>query len=92
MKQSSRTDLSRIKKMKDSSIDYSDISETDEMFWADAEIIFPNKKIHLSIRLDNDIIEWFKQYGSGYQTKINSVLRSYINTVRKKKRTGINII
>ena len=92
MKQSSRTDLSRIKKMKDSSIDYSDISETDEMFWEDAEIIFPSKKIHLSIRLDNDIIEWFKQYGSGYQTKINRVLRSYINTMRKKKRTGINII
>ena len=92
MKQSSRTDLSRIKKMKDSSIDYSDISETDEMFWEDAEIIFPSKKIHLSIRLDNDIIEWFKQYGSGYQTKINRVLRSYINAIRKKKRTGINII
>ncbi len=92
MKQSSRTDLKRIKKMKDSSIDYSDISETDEMFWEDAEIIFPSKKIHLSIRLDNDIIEWFKQYGSGYQTKINRVLRSYINTIRKKKRTGINII
>jgi uncharacterized protein (DUF4415 family) len=91
MKQSSRTDLSRIKKMKDSSIDYSDISETDEMFWEDAEIIFPSKKIHLSIRLDNDIIEWFKQYGSGYQTKINRVLRSYINNMRKKKRTGINI-
>jgi len=78
--------------MKDSSIDYSDISETDEMFWEDAEIIFPSKKIHLSIRLDNDIIEWFKQYGSGYQTKINRVLRSYINAIRKKKRTGINII
>ena len=92
MKQSSRIDLSRIKKMKDSSIDYSDISETDKMFWADAEIIFPSKKIHLSIRLDNDIIEWFKQYGTGYQTKINRVLRSYINTMRKKKRTGINII
>jgi len=78
--------------MKDSSIDYSDISETDEVFWEDADIIFPSKKIHLSIRLDNDIIEWFKQYGSGYQTKINRVLRSYINTMRKKKRTGINII
>lgn len=91
MKQSSRTDMNRINKLKDSSINYSDIPETDEKFWEDAEIIFPSKKIHLSIRLDDDIIEWFKQFGSGYQTKINRVLRSYMNNLRKKKKSGMKI-
>jgi len=91
MKQSSLTDLNRIRRMKDSAIDYSDITETDEKFWEDAEIIFPKKKIHLSIRLDTDIIAWFKQYGNGYQTRINTVLRSYMNSIRKKKRSNLKV-
>jgi hypothetical protein len=55
--------MNRLKKMKDSSIDSSDIPEIDDKFWEDAEVIFPSKKIYLSIRLDDDIIEWFKQFG-----------------------------
>lgn len=65
----------------DSRIDYSDIQKTDKQFWQGAEVVFPKKKTHLSIRLDEDIVDWFKKFGSGYQTKINSVLRSYVNNV-----------
>jgi len=70
--------------MTDDDIDYSDIPMNDEDFWNNAEVIFPSKKIHLSIRLDDDIVRWFKRFGRGYQTKINSVLRSYISSVQKK--------
>ena len=79
----SKTNYKKINKLSDNDINYSDIPETDEKFWSDAQIIFPTKKTHLSIRLDDDIISWFKQFGRGYQTKINAVLRSYISNTQK---------
>ncbi len=85
MSTSSKTNYKRINKLSDKDIDYSDIPETDEEFWSDAEILFPTKKTHVSIRLDDDIISWFKQFGKGYQTKINSVLKSYITSIQKKQ-------
>jgi uncharacterized protein (DUF4415 family) len=59
-------------------IDYSDIPETDEEFWEEAEVHLPRNKQSLTIRLDAEIIEWFKQNGNGYQTKMNAVLKSYM--------------
>ena len=85
MSTSSKTNYNRINKLSDMDIDYSDIPETDEEFWSDADILFPTNKTHVSIRLDDDIISWFKQFGRGYQTKINSVLKSYISSVQKKQ-------
>ena len=81
----SKTNFRKLNKLSDKVIDYSDIPETDESFWSDAEVQFPAKKSHVSIRLDEDIISWFKQFGRGYQTKINSVLKSYITSVQKKQ-------
>jgi uncharacterized protein (DUF4415 family) len=85
MSASTKTDFKRLAKLTDDDIDYSDIAMSDDDFWNDAEVIFPSKKIHLSIRLDDDIVSWFKGFGRGYQTKINSVLRSYISSVQKKQ-------
>jgi len=85
MSASSKTDHKYLKKISDDEIDYSDIPETDEAFWRDAQVHFPSKKTHLSIRLDDDIVTWFKQFGRGYQTKINAVLRSYISNLKKKQ-------
>ncbi len=81
----SKTNYKKINKLSDNDIDYSDIPETDEEFWGNAQVLFPTKKTHLSIRLDDDIISWFKQFGRGYQTKINAVLRSYISNIQKKQ-------
>ena len=83
MRIASKTNFKRLKKISDKDIDYSDIPETDESFWSDAEVQFPSTKTHVSIRLDDDIISWFKQFGRGYQTKINSVLKSYIKSAKK---------
>jgi uncharacterized protein (DUF4415 family) len=72
------SDLKKLREMKDEDIDYSDIQETDEEFWRKAKVIFPSKKKILSIRLDEDVVEWFKaQGGRGYQTRINAVLKAY---------------
>lgn len=45
--------------------------------WTTAELPMPRAKVHASIRLDADMLAWFKSQGPGYQTKINAVLRSY---------------
>lgn len=78
----SETDWERIKNMGDEEIDFSDLPElTPEMF-ADAVVrknfkIIPKKR-QLTLRIDQDVIAFFKEDGRGYQTKINQLLRAYM--------------
>ncbi len=48
--------------------------------------MLPPVKTHLSLRLDEDVVEWFKRQGAGYQTKINAVLRSYVKAHSAKRK------
>ena len=53
-------------------------------FWKDAQIIVPEEpKKQLTLRLDADLLEWFKAQGRGYQTRINAILRSYYSAHRR---------
>ena len=45
--------------------------------WATTELPLRRAKVHASLRLDADMLDWFKAQGRGYQTKINAILRSY---------------
>ena len=74
-----RTAWERLRQMSDRDIDYSDIPGTDEKFWANAGVVVPT----LSVRLDEDVVDWFKRQGPGYQTRMNAVLRSYVQAVSK---------
>ena len=47
-----------------------------------AKIVLPKPKQAVSIRLDQDVMDWFKRHGSGYQTRINAVLRAYVEAQR----------
>lgn len=49
----------------------------EEVDWATTELPMPRRKAHASLRLDADMLDWFKAQGRGYQTRINAVLRSY---------------
>ncbi len=66
-------------------IDYSDIPATNEEFWANASIHLPKKRSAITIRLEPEIIDFFKTKGKGYQTKINAVLKSYVKAHTKSK-------
>ena len=46
--------------------------------WAQATVVMPPGKSAISLRLDTDVLAWFKAQGRGYQTRINAVLRSYM--------------
>lgn len=69
-------------KSKSAPIDYTDIPELDEKFWQEAKLVLPEKKTPISIRLDRDVLEWFKSQGEGYQSRINAVLRAYMRSRR----------
>ena len=66
----------------DEEIDYSDIPELDERFWKNARVVEPQNKTAISIRVDQDILDWFKAQGKGYQSRINAVLRAYYEAQR----------
>ena len=77
MSKVSKTDWKRLAEMQDKDIDTSDIPELDDEFFAQAEVILPPKK-SVTMRLDADVLEWFKEQGQGYQTRINHLLRKYM--------------
>ena len=78
----SRTDWKRVDAQRDQEIDFSDIAElTPEMF---ARAVVRRglkpvpRKEQLTIRVDSDVLDWYKKQGPGYQTRINALLRAYM--------------
>ena len=53
--------------------------------WSKAVLVIPPKKKAISIRVDEDVLEYFKKQGAGYQRRMNAVLRSYMRQKRKKR-------
>jgi len=82
----SETDYKRIDSMKDNDIDYSDIGELDDEFWANAKLVVLQPKVKVTIRLDPQVIVWFKNRNDHYQTRINTVLKSYIAAKKEKEQ------
>ena len=58
--------------------DADDIREEPE--WVQAVIGIPAPKDHINIRIDHDVLEWFKANGRGYQTLMNNVLRAFVKS------------
>ena len=79
----SQTDWDKLEDMPDDEIDFSDVEEiTPELF---AQAIVRHglkpvpKKEQITLRVDSDVLRWFRSQGKGYQTKINDLLRAYMN-------------
>jgi uncharacterized protein (DUF4415 family) len=53
--------------------------------WSEAVLLIPPKKKAISIRVDQDVLDFFKKDGAGYQRHMNAVLRSYMQQKRKKR-------
>ncbi len=69
----------------DKAVDTSDIPALDEAFWKNARVVMPGRgKRQLTVRLDGDVLDWFKAQGKGYQTRMNAVLRSYFEAHREE--------
>ena len=66
-KRSSQSDWVRVDAMNDAAIDYSEIAELDDEFWKNTQLIMPENKVKVTMRLDPDVLNWFK--GQGRDTK-----------------------
>jgi uncharacterized protein (DUF4415 family) len=82
-KRGSGTDWDRLRHMKAADIRKGiqadpDAHATDEEFWKNARVIWPARKAVVTMRLDGDLLEWFRRQ-RGYQTRINAILRAYMN-------------
>lgn len=91
-KRRGKTDWAKVDALTDADIeaamaddpDWADFKDVD---WSDAVLVIPPKKKAISIRVDEDVLDYFKRQGSGYQRRINAVLRSFMNETRKSSKT-----
>lgn len=79
MQKQSKTNVKHLKTMSDEEIKLDDIPEQDDEFFKSAQVKLPSKQ-SVTIRMDSDVLLWFKKQGRGYQTRINKLLRRYMET------------
>ena len=84
-KRRSRTDWKRIDALQDKDIDYSEIPKQGPDFFANA-VLWPGPKKQITLRLDPDVLAFFRKTGKGYQTSINAVLRKYVEVAKSRGR------
>ena len=83
LKRKSQTDWEKVDGLTDDQIDTSDIDPLDEDFFRHAELAVRSPKRSLTLRVDADVLEWFRNQGKGYQTRINAILRTYMKAHSK---------
>ncbi len=86
----SQTDWARVDAMTDEDIERAMRDDPDwkdhmDIDWSKAKMVIPDRKKAISIRLDPDIIDFFQATGKGYQTRINAVLRHFVEEQKRSK-------
>lgn len=80
-----KSDLKRIDALTDAKINYREIPPLDDGFFSKELADWPPAKKPVTIRLDTDVVQWFKKSGRGYQTRINRLLRRYMETAQEQR-------
>ena len=81
----SQTDWERVRNMTEEELEASiDLEEEGEFDWDNVHVGIPPAKKQLTVRFDEDVIAWFRAQGAGYQTRMNQVLRNYVEAQRGK--------
>jgi uncharacterized protein (DUF4415 family) len=82
----SKSDWARAGAMTEAEIEAAIADDRDEagmvIDWSTASVEMPQPKAVLNIRVDRDVLDFFRRDGRGYQTRINAVLRSYVEQMR----------
>jgi uncharacterized protein (DUF4415 family) len=88
-----RTDWDRVRAMTDAEVEAAAASDPDALpldagFWQSARVVFPRqiRKRHTGMRIDEDVLAWFRAQGPGYQTRMNAVLRAYVEAHRRDRQ------
>lgn len=87
-----RTDWSRLRTMTEAEVEANAAGDPDNTGWSEAELraaelVLPGEdpKVPVSIRLDSEVLDFFKQGGRGYQSRINAVLLGYVRSQQRKR-------
>ena len=89
--QRGRANLAKLRVVRDREIARTSPPELADLpagFWAAAELVLPVPKQAISLRVDEDVLSWFRNLGPRYQTRMNAVLRSYMSQASRSRSTG----
>ena len=79
-----QTNIEAVKALTEEELEASiDREEEGEVDWSTLSVELPRPKVAFTMRYDQDVLEWFRKQGPGYQSKINAVLKSYITANSK---------
>jgi uncharacterized protein (DUF4415 family) len=84
-----RVDLAKLRRVTDREIRRTsppELADLPEDFWNDATVVNPVPKQPISLRVDRDVLAWFKEQGPRYQSRINAVLRSYVAAMDQRPK------
>jgi len=84
-----RADLERVRRMSETTLHDTapaELAALPDDFWDAAVLVEPVRKQAISLRVDEDVLAWFKQGGPRYQSRMNAVLRSYMNARSPARR------
>jgi uncharacterized protein (DUF4415 family) len=89
-----RTDWARVDAMTDEEIERNAREDPDSVLvgsvdWSQANLVIPPNKESIHLRLDPDILAWFKSSGPGYHTRINAVLRHYVEAQEQQPKAMV---
>jgi uncharacterized protein (DUF4415 family) len=77
-------EMQALRDLRDEDIDYSDIPPLPRTGWRRVSDLVPaENKQQITLRLDADVIEFFRATGRRYQSRINAALRDYVNAQKK---------
>lgn len=82
-----RADLRRLQMVREREIlqtSPDDLANLPDDFWDEGELVVPAGKRAISLRVDEDVLEWFRSLGPRYQTRMNAVLRAYMKRAAKR--------
>lgn len=85
-----RTDWPRVLALTDEEIEQSikddpDVAPLlDEEWFRTAKLVMPERKVPIALRVDREVVDWFKAQGSRYQTRMNAVLKAYMKAHQRK--------
>jgi len=84
-----RASLGRLRRVSEATIQRTsprDLRALPDDFWASAQVVEPVAKQPISLRVDADVLDWFKAQGPRYQSRINAVLRSFMTQSAAPRR------
>lgn len=84
-----RVDLPRMRAMTEEEIMRTsppELADLPDDFWDEAVLVLPGPKHAISLRVDEEVLAWFKSLGSRYQTRMNAVLWSYMTRMKQRRQ------